>query len=268
MKESAALGVLGGLSLVTIMVFWSPEQAMAFFNLPGLILVGGGTLAATLVSRPAAEVFRVVRRVRLLICEREVASDEYVGVLMRVADALRRGNIRAAEKEAQSTADVFLRSGLQLILDRTPKSELLRLMRWRIAGLQGRDTEDAACLRTMAAFAPAFGMLGTLFGLVHMLYGLGAEALADLGVTMGFALVSTLYGIVAANLLFKPLALKLERRVQREHLRLGVVFEGMLLFYERRNPALIHETLESLVSHHRGMPFGMRAPLLASARAA
>jgi chemotaxis protein MotA len=265
MKQSATLGILSGMGLVTGMVFLSPEQAMAFFNLPGLILVGGGTLAATLVSRPAAEVLGVVRRVPVLISEGEVGSDEHMGVLMRVADWLRRGNIRAAEKEAQAVPDLFLRSGLQLILDRTPKSELVRLMRWHISGIQGRDAEDAAILRTMGAFAPAFGMLGTLFGLVHMLYGLGAGALADLGVTMGFALVSTLYGIVAANLLFKPLALKLERRVQREHLRLNVALEGMLLLYERRNPALIRETLENLISYHQGAPLGLRAPLPASA---
>ena len=259
MKESAALGVLSGLGLVIGMVLLSPEQAMAFFNLPGLVLVAGGTLAATLVSRPAGEVLRVVRRVPSLIREGELGSDAHVGALMRTADWLRRGNIRAAEKEVQTVPDSFLRTGLQLVLDRTPKSELVRLMRWRIAGVQGRDAEDAATLRTMGAFAPAFGMLGTLFGLVHMLYGLGGGALGELGVTMGFALVSTLYGIVAANLLFKPLALKLERRVQREHFRLSVALEGLLMLYERRNPALIRETLENLISHHHGAPHGLPA---------
>ena len=79
---------------------------------------------------------------------------------------------------------------------------------------------------------------------------------------MGFALVSTLYGIVAANLLFKPLALKLERRVHREHFRLTVALEGMLLLYERRNPTLIRETLEHLICHHHGAPHELR-PLLA-----
>lgn len=265
MKESAALGVLSGVGLVTGMVFLSPEHAMAFLNLPGLLLVGGGTLAATLVSRPAAEVLGVVRRLPVLIREGEAGMEEQVSALTRVADCLRRGNVRAAESEVQAMPDSFLRTGLQLLIDRTPKSELVRLMHWRIAGLQARDAEDATILRTMGAFAPAFGMLGTLFGLVHMLYGLGSGALADLGATMGFALVSTLYGIVAANLLFKPLALKLEFRMQRDHLRMNLALEGMLLLYERRHPAFIREALEHLIGQHHGGPDGLRTLLPAGA---
>jgi chemotaxis protein MotA len=110
-------------------------------------------------------------------------------------------------------------------------------------------------MRTMAVFAPAFGMLGTLFGLIHMLYGLGSSGIAEIGAAMGFAMITTLYGIVAANLFLKPLAMKLERRHQQEYSVNHMLCEALLLVQERRHPSLILDALESFGPQSRDMRF-------------
>jgi chemotaxis protein MotA len=102
----------------------------------------------------------------------------------------------------------------------------------------------------MAVFAPAFGMLGTLFGLVHMLAGLGNSGLGEIGGTMAFAMITTVYGIIFSNLFFKPLAIKMERRINFQVSQLNVLMEGVSQVYQRRHPTQIYETLEAYYGQH------------------
>jgi chemotaxis protein MotA len=117
----------------------------------------------------------------------------------------------------------------------------------------------------MAVFAPAFGMLGTLFGLIHMLYGLGSSGIAEIGTAMGFAMITTLYGIVAANLFLKPLAMKLERRHQQEIAVNHMLSEGLLMVQERCHPTLILDSLASFGVQSPDLFFNDNGSSLASA---
>ena len=107
-----------------------------------------------------------------------------------------------------------------------------------------RAESDVNIMRTMAVFAPAFGMMGTLFGLIHMLHGIGSSGISEIGTAMAFAMITTLYGIVAANLILKPLAMKLERRQQLEFAVNHMLCEALLMVQERRHPALILDAIK------------------------
>jgi chemotaxis protein MotA len=148
-----------------------------------------------------------------------------------------------------------LRSGIQLVIDRGPLQDLTKVLQWRIAGLRAREQSDAQILRTMATLAPAFGLLGTLFGLVHMLSGLGHSGLPEIGAAMAFAMAATLYGILAANLVLKPLSIKMERRTQQRLASMNMLQEGILLLYDRQHPILIRETLDAYLSHQEGASY-------------
>ena len=141
------------------------------------------------------------------------------------------------------------------MIDGGPLQDLTKVLQWRIAGLRAREQADAQILRTMATLAPAFGMLGTLFGLVHMLSGLGHSGLQEIGATMAFAMTSTLYGILAANLVLKPLAIKMERRTQQRLMLMAMLLEGVLLFYDKRHPVLIRESLDAYLAHTEGVSY-------------
>ena len=118
-----------------------------------------------------------------------------------------------------------------------------------LAGVRSQENTQTQILHSMAAFAPAFGMLGTLFGLVHMLSGIGESGLNEIGGTMAFAMITTVYGIVASNLVFKPLAIKMERRTSKHLMEMTMLMEGILQIHQKRHPTLIRETLESYSVH-------------------
>lgn len=254
LRQSTVMGLLAGVLLVLGMVIMSPEHIGLFFNIPGLLVVLGGTLAATLVSRPLRDVRAVVRVMPELL--RDETSDVSVEInqLLRFAEWYRLGNLRAAERELANVSHPFLFAGLRMLADGCQPQDLSKSLQWRMSGLRAREQGESQILRTMAVFAPAFGMLGTLFGLVHMLSGLGESGLGEIGSSMAFAMITTLYGIVAANLFFKPLAIKLERRTHQRLMQMGMLMEGMLMTYEKRHPTLIRETLEAFELHRAPEP--------------
>ena len=248
-RRSTVIGLAAGGLIVLVMLLLAPSQVGLFLNVPGLLIVVGGTFAATLVSRPFADVVRVLRSLPSLATDEPLSVDPEIGQIQRVAEYYRHGYVRAAEEELQGVGNPFLRAGMQLVIDRGPVQDLIKVLQWRIAGLRAREQADAQIIRTMATLTPAFGMVGTLFGLVHMLSGLGGSGMSEIGASMAFAMSSTLYGILLANLLLKPLAIKMERRTQERVVLLQMLQEGILMLYEKRHPTLIREALEAYLAH-------------------
>ena len=232
------------------MMLLVPEHIGVFFNIPGLLVVFGGTVAATVVSRPIADVMRVLRGLPELVGYTPVrrCRDTAIAAGGRLVSARQYLRRRSG---AGKDRNPFLHSGIQMVIDAAPQQDLLKVMQWQIAGVRMREHADSQILRTMAALAPAFGMLGTLFGLVQMLSGLGHTDLQAIGATMAFSMSSTLYGILAANLVLKPFAIKMERRTQRRLVLMTMLQEGILLLYERRHPNIIRETLEAYLAHQQ-----------------
>jgi len=247
-NRSTLIGLAAGGLIVLAMLLAAPSQIGLFLNIPGLLVVVGGTLAATVVSRPIADVVRVLRGLPDLAHDVPLTVDQEIDQLQRVAEYYRHGYVRAAEQELERVGNPFLRTGMQLVIDRGPVPELVKVLQWRIAGLRAREQADAQIVRTMATLTPAFGMVGTLFGLVHMLSGLGAAGLPQIGSSMAFAMSSTLYGILLANLILKPLAIKMERRTQQRLVLLQLLQEGILMLYEKCHPTIIREALEAYLA--------------------
>ncbi len=220
-------------------------MGLSLVNLPGLILVLGGTYLASVIAHGNGRVIAVLRKAPAMLRDaRDEASDDQRPFL-RVADAYRRGDVRGAEGLARALADPYLREGVHLALDARNGEEILQVLQWRIRHRKEQDGDEVRIFRTMSTFAPAFGMLGTLLGLVSLLDDLSMAGLEQIGVSMGFALMSTLYGLLAANLLFRPLALKLEGRSRRAVHHMGFWLDALIMLHERRHPVLIGEYLAS-----------------------
>ncbi|MGA7802765.1 MAG: MotA/TolQ/ExbB proton channel family protein [Gammaproteobacteria bacterium] len=242
-NKSTAIGLLGGLFVLALAALFSHQHLAGLFNLGGLLIVVGGTLAATVVSRSVRDLLRVAKSLKTLMDDGESTVDPEMAQLLEVAYWHRLGQVRAAEQAVEQVRSPFLRTGARLVIDREPVEDIVKVMQWRIAGMRTKEQGDAQILRTMATFAPAFGMLGTLFGLIQILGNLGQVDLGQIGAAMSFALTTTLYGLVLANMVFKPLAIKMERRLQHRIMMMNVMLEGVVLLYQRRHPAIIKETL-------------------------
>jgi len=253
-RRSTLLGLIGGVSILAVMGYIARSGLIALFNFPGLLMVLGGTLAATLVSRPLQDVVKTIKSLPRLMHDERVNIDVEVPHLLDIAYWYRAGNIEAAEQAIDQVKNPLLRIGAQLVIDQEPINDIVKVLQWRIAGIRDQEQSQAHILRIMATFAPAFGMLGTLFGLVQMLSGLGQESLSQVGVTMSFAMITTLYGLVLANVLFKPLAMKMERRTQQRIMEMNFMLEGIVLLHQRRHPMVIKESLEIFLGQLQGNP--------------
>lgn len=239
---------LTALVLMSILaiVAWHSSLALVF-NLPGLVLVVGGTLVATMISQSRRTVCALLRSLPHKLAEPTEDRDTVLCSMLQLADYYRHADIRAAETIVEALPVSFLKTGLSLIIDRHSKDHLMRILQWHIGKKRDELESEVLMLRTMGAYAPAFGMLGTLFGLIRMLYSLGDSQLDQLGTTMGFAMMSTVYGLIAATLIFKPFAVKLERRTKRRLAWMYAQCEAMLLIHERRPPQLIKEYLDAFL---------------------
>ena len=237
-------GIIALFALVTV----AQTVGLAWINLPGLVLVIGGTFLASVIGHSVKPVLDLLRRIPALFKDPEdtVRPPHEYRPFLQVAESYRRGDVRAAEKAALSIPDDFLRHGARLALDPHNGEELERMLQWRIRQQKERDNQDIRILRTMATFSPAFGMLGTLLGLVTLLSNLGQSSMEYIGVSMGFALMSTLYGLLMANLLFRPLALKLEDRSRSGLMRMNFLLDAIMMLYERQHPKLIGEYVHSV----------------------
>ncbi len=247
MNQSSLYGLIGGFVLICLMVLMSPESIGTFFNITGLLVVIGGTIAATLVSRPLKDIKSLLQGIPELLKDDHCTLKQDIDQLLQFAKLYRSSSLRTAEAAIQQMQDPFVKGGLKQIVDRIPRAELIKSLQWQITSWRNRQQEQVHILNSMALFAPAFGMLGTLFGLVHMLTGLGASGLETIGAMMAFAMMTTVYGIIAANLVLKPLAIKLERRTQQQLARFNALLEGILDIHARRHPELMEEKFDNLL---------------------
>ena len=171
--------------------------------------------------------------------------------------ATQSASMATLEKELQTVNNTFLRIGLQYVIDGASTQDITNVLNFRISKLLAREQSEANMFRAMASFAPAFGMVGTLLGLVNMLGDLDQE-LAVLGANMAVAMMTTLYGIIAANVLFKPIAIKLEHRTQQRVETMNMVLEGVILMSQRRSAGSIRETMKTYMVDHEDEIGGKR----------
>ncbi|MFZ5842458.1 MAG: motility protein A [Pseudomonadota bacterium] len=250
MNLSTLLGFGLGLMLVAIAISVTASHPGDYLSLSGLLIVLGGTIAATLVAYPMTEVRRMLRALLQTLREEKLDSAQAIDELVEIAKHWNRGDVRELETAMQHSRNGFLRTGVQLLLDKAPPEDVLSLLHWRIQRLKAKERADAQMFRSMAAFAPAFGMVGTLLGLINMMQIMAGKDLLEIGSNMALALITTFYGLLLANLLFKPIAIKLERATEQRVMLMTMVLEGVSLLSQRRSPAVLRETLQSFIQHY------------------
>lgn len=251
MPPFAWLGVLVTLLFTAGLMVLSADAPVSLLNMTGLAIVVLGTLGALLISYPPREVLRVVRLALRIFRNAGNRDERDIQSLVHLARLWFSGDPRKVEAALKAVRNPFLRTGVELIIDNTPEQEVLDLMRWRMVRMKARERGEAQMFRTMALYAPAFGMVGTLIGLVNMLAVIDLGDLALVGEHMAVALLSTFYGIVLANLVFKPIAVKLERRTEERLITMNMIMEGVSLLSRRQAPAFIEATLNSFVVQHQ-----------------
>ncbi|MCD0506017.1 motility protein A, partial [Bordetella petrii] len=249
MNLSTLIGIVVAIFTLAAALVMSATDPALYVNLPGLIVVLGGTCAALFISYPLREVARVFALVRTVFRSERIDSRRDIDELAAMAQLWMNNDVRKVEDALQKVSNPFLRTGVQLVIDHTPEDQIIELLQWRIARLRAREHAEAQMFRIMAGFAPAFGMLGTLVGLINLMSILGSGDMVLIGQQLAVALMTTFYGILLANLVCKPIAVKLERRTEQRLMVMNMVLQGIAMMCARRGPAVVRETLNSFMMH-------------------
>ncbi|NUN61820.1 MAG: MotA/TolQ/ExbB proton channel family protein [Burkholderiaceae bacterium] len=268
MNPSSLIGIVASFVLLGMVIFFAAEDPRLYVDWPGLGIVLGGTLAATFLSYPLKEVLRVFGLIATVLRNERTYIKNDIEELVRISKLWINDDLHAVEKALENVTNPFLRTGVQLVIDQAPEEDILDLLQWRILRLRAREAAEAQLFRVMANFAPAFGMIGTLVGLINLMGVLGDGNMQIIGQQLAVALMTTFYGILLANLLFKPVAVKLERRTEQRVVLMNMVMQGVSMMSERRSPALMRETLKSFIVQFDDEIFDGRKPAVAAKTAA
>jgi chemotaxis protein MotA len=245
MDLTTIIGVLAGIVCVAISIFMKGD-IMSFLDPASIFIVGGGVLCATIASFPIYRLKNLIKAVRNAFKKEEIDFQKDVEDLISMANIARREGILSLEETAEETTDPFLKKGIMLIVDGSDPELIKGIMETELAFIKERHADSRIILDSMASYSPAFGMIGTLIGLINMLENL--TDMEALGPNMAVALVTTFYGTMLANLVFSPLSKKLKAVGGQEYLRKELMLEGLLSIQDGENPRIIREKLNAFLS--------------------
>ena len=248
MDIATIIGILLGFIVITVAIVAGGGWQM-FVHLPSLGITIGGMLCATLIHFSLPQFLGIFSVVKKTILTKIPPPSELIQQMVNFAAISRRDGALALEQEISKLDDLFFIKGLQMVVDGQESEAMRDIMSLEIQNLQDRHSTGKKILEFMGAAAPAFGMIGTLIGLIQMLRSL--ESPESIGAGMAVALITTFYGALSANLVFIPLAGKLGIYSKAETTTMEMIVEGICAIAQGDSPTAIREKMQAFVSQSR-----------------
>ena len=246
MDIASVVGLLLGVSLLVITIAIAPGASFgAFLDYPSLMVVFGGSIAAALVCFPLKSFLNLGRVAKNVFFNKPEDLPDLIEQIVSLAETARRDGLLALESRVDDISNAFIVLGIQMAVDGTRPEVIEDILRTEMEAVASRHQNGKKVLDQMGRFAPAFGMIGTLMGLIIMLGNLSDPD--ALGPGMAVALITTLYGAVAANVFFLPCAEKLALINQSELLAMEVVVRGIMAIQSGENPRVIQQKLTTFI---------------------
>ena len=218
-----------------------------FISIPSFGIVFGGMIASIFVAFPMPHVVALGKAIGAVLKPADDKMGPLVDTACEVGESARKG-AADLEKAVETVRIYFLKDGVQMVVDGYSLDEVTEIMETRIEYREKREKVQTDMLKSMGDLAPAWGMVGTLIGLVLMLAGFGGEGGADnLGGGMAAALITTLYGAVFANLFFLPMAQKMGNKTTMTSMSASLLVEAARLIHQKKHPLIIREKLNSFI---------------------
>lgn len=224
----------------------SSDNIGIFIDGPSAFIVLGGTFAATAIAFQLDKLFLLFKVfISHFFKSKKVTYSEVIRDIMKICEAVRNGD--SIENTINLTDDPFLREGLEMISDSViERKKVLNILNKRAYQMNELRMADTQKVKALGKFPPAFGMMGTTIGMIVLLANLGgADAMKMIGPAMGVCLITTLYGVILANLVIVPIGDNLEVSLQEIDTKNKIVIEGIHLILEKANPILAAEELNS-----------------------
>lgn len=218
----------------------------AFVDVASILIVIGGIIASLLINFKMKQIKLARNVIKESFYQNDQRLPELIALFIRLSERARREGLLALENELEEVDDTFIRKGILLAVDGIEPEVINDIMYAEITAMEERHYKGRTIVEKSGEYAPAWGMIGTLIGLVLMLGNL--EDPATLGPNMAVALITTLYGTVLANLVFIPMASKLEIKTEEEVFIKQIIIEGVIGVQSGQNPRILEEKLSAFLS--------------------
>ena len=242
-----------GTTLGAIMGFGFVITAMSlhgrlsdFFDFPGALVAFGGSFSALFIYFPPRKVLGIFSVILKCVFNRIPEPRAEIQRFMGYAAIARRDGVLALEKQISGNTDPFLARGLQMVIDGTPREKIQHILEIELGCIEERHGLGKRMFEQLGASLPAFGMVGTLIGLIQMLNKLDDPS--QIGSGMALAMVTTFYGAFAANMVCLPLAGKLETRSKEETLVRELMIQGLMALTEGDSPRALEAKLKAFLA--------------------
>ncbi|MDI6641043.1 MAG: motility protein A [Elusimicrobiota bacterium] len=249
MDITTLIGAITGLMLISIGIMLRGTgkidftQFVLFWNFPSILITYGGSFAATLINYPLFQVIGVWKIAKKVFTEPREDTTGIISSFVALSQKAKREGFLALEGDVKKMDNDFMRRGVQMVVDGHDADFIRNLMETEITFIQERHKIGQEIFTAMGTYSPAFGMLGTIIGLILMLAKL--EDQSQIAAGMAVALLTTFYGILGAYLVFLPTAGKLRRRSEEELLVKEVIIRGVLLLQSGTTPSTIEANLQA-----------------------
>tara|TARA_B100000941_G_scaffold283069_1_gene252188 strand:- start:516 stop:1349 length:834 start_codon:yes stop_codon:yes gene_type:complete len=253
------IGLLAGVGIVTVGIIAGGGNIYWFMNFNSLLIVVGGTFAATMVNLPIKAVSNVFNILKNVFKGEDYDYGGVIDEIVQKATKARKDGLLSLESDIPTIRDGFFKNGIELAINERDAKRLRTFLNLEMNNIHSRHIAGQELFLYMASYAPAFGMLGTVLGLIIMMNNFAsgdnqsdisfsvAERFAELLSGMGLALITTFYGVFFANMIFLPVGGKLKRRSENEMMLKNIVVEGIISIHAREHPVLIREKLMTFV---------------------
>jgi chemotaxis protein MotA len=248
MDIATAVGLGSGLFLLTFGVIYAGLGPGDILDIPSVLITFGGGVAGTILSAPWEATLQIGKVTRKAFFVDKFDIPGLITTLVSFSEKARREGLLALEDDVNELPDEFLKKGIQLVVDGTDPELVRNIMETEMSNIAGRHASGRAWWDTLGGLAPGFGMLGTLIGLVAMLKNLGSGDASAIGTGMAAALITTLYGSFAANMMAIPFVKKLAKRSEDELSMKQIMIEGTLSIQSGDNPRIVKEKLSSYLA--------------------
>ncbi len=246
MDIASLVGILLGSSLLAIAIAIAPGASFgAFIDYPSMMVVIGGSVSAVLICFPLKSFLNLFKVAKNVFLNKQENFGELITQIVSLAETARRDGLLALEGRLDEISNPFVVLGIQMAVDGTRPEVIEDIMRTEMDAVASRHKNGKGVLEQWGRFAPAFGMIGTLMGLIIMLGNMDDPS--KIGAGMAVALITTLYGAVLSNLVLLPFAEKLGFINKHELLAMEIIVRGIMGIQSGDNPRVIEQKLSTFI---------------------
>ncbi|MBN1495346.1 MAG: MotA/TolQ/ExbB proton channel family protein [Spirochaetes bacterium] len=246
MQVTLIIGIAWGLTTLILGVVFAKSSVLLFYDLPSVMITVGGSLGAMLVGYSLPQLLNIPTLFRVAVFPPNYNLSELIVTIVSFSEKARREGLLALEDDLEELDDPYMKKGLQLVVDGTDPELVKNIMETEIDQMVRRHDDNKRMFDDWAGFAPAFGMIGTLMGLVMMLVNLSDRS--SIGPYLAVAIITTLYGAILCYLVFQPMASRLDIMTNNEILMRSIILMGVLSIQSGDNPRIVKDKLISFLA--------------------